>query len=258
MRQRAIGLREQRPLDGVVHVDVVLVREAELHDAQRIFAARRLHEAVVANVGVGPVDAVRIDLLAAAIDVETVRPDGRAATASPAEQRGEEVAATGRPEPRLQLAHLDPVRHAPRGIETDELHIGGEHRRRPGRQADDDALLEDDLAALVDARHELRNVVLDVDLAHVLGQPAPALHVEHEAQSIGLGIGRFVRVHLAVERHACRARQLARSLDAALDLKRLEREFKLFVEQRLGRPGVGRHLEALAQQCDFRRIHALL
>ena len=43
------------------------------------------------------------------------------------------------------------------------------------------------LALLEDARHELRQVVLDVELAQVLRHPAPALHVDDEALHLRAG-----------------------------------------------------------------------
>ena len=47
----------------------------------------------------------------------------------------------------------------------------------------------DDLALLEDARHELRQVVLDVELAQVLRHPAPALHVDDQALRLRAGRG---------------------------------------------------------------------
>ena len=51
MRQRLV---EQLALRGVVHVDVVLVGEHELDDAQHVVGARRLDEGEAADVDLSP------------------------------------------------------------------------------------------------------------------------------------------------------------------------------------------------------------
>ena len=64
MAQRPERLSEQTSLRRVVHVDVVSVREPELHVAERIIGAGRLHKAVAADIDVTPVDRIWIYLTA--------------------------------------------------------------------------------------------------------------------------------------------------------------------------------------------------
>ena len=110
-----------------------------------------------------------------------------------------------------------------------------------------------DAAALDDARQELRHVVPHVELAHVGGHPAPALHVDEDALDLGI-----VRL-----RHGCRLGSAVEHLPRAVaddavgtqalgGLKLLHRRLQRVVvdvlHHRIGR----RHFQPLAQQGDLR------
>ena len=81
---------------------------------------------------------------------------------------------------RPDLLGLDGVRHVPIGIEHDLLHVLAEDRRLLVGLADDHARRVDDLAVLDDAQHEFGDVDVHVEGAEVVGQPAPALHVDED------------------------------------------------------------------------------
>ena len=134
---------EQMPLRRVVHVDVVLVGEAEFHHAQHVLGAGRLHEIVLMDGGGRPGDGVGIDGLAAAHDAQPMRLS-----------TGLRHRRTGRRSRRRPCAAaaaarcLHAGRHAPGGMEDHEQHVGGEHRRRPSGLADHDPLGQHQLALL--------------------------------------------------------------------------------------------------------------
>ncbi len=78
-------------LGRVVHVDVVLVGEHELHVAERVLGPRRLLEADGANVDAAPVDGIGIDLAAVDVGAQLVGIEhglGRIAAAEDAEEAG--------------------------------------------------------------------------------------------------------------------------------------------------------------------------
>ena len=160
VREVALRAGEKLALGGVVHVDIVLVGEAELDDAERVLGAGRLHEAVVGQVGVRPVDAVGIDGVAVVGHAQAVGADHISAAA--AEELVEEPAAALL-QTRFQLLELDAVRHAPFGMEDDIQHVRREHRRRPCRLPDDDLFDVGLFVVLHDPRHVLGDVIPDVE-----------------------------------------------------------------------------------------------
>ena len=145
-------------------------------------------------------------------------------------------------------------------MEDDGAHVGREDGGGRIGLADDDLRRVDDLALLVDPRHELREVVLDVELAQVLGHPAPALHVDDDALRVRARRGPALPLGLldaGIERGARSRRQDARGLDVVLLLERFHRVLHLEV---VGVLGAARHLQAqpLAQQCDMGMLAAEL
>src|SRR5262245_9457416 len=77
MALRAHGIIEQGFLRGVVHVDVVLVGEQELHAAQHVVWSRRLDEIEIAYILATPIDRIGIDVAAARSDEQTVALEDR-------------------------------------------------------------------------------------------------------------------------------------------------------------------------------------
>ena len=115
------------------------------------------------------------------------------------------------------------------------------------------------MTLLEDARHELRQVVLDMELAQVLRHPAPTFHVDDQALRLRAGRGgcELVRFHAAVERRARARRQDAVGLDVVLLLERAHRILHLQVVDVLRAAGQ-RQVEPLAQDCDLRMLAAEL
>ena len=116
VRVGADGLVEQPPGGRVVHVDVVVVREEELHCTKQVVGPRQLPQPLDA-VG-GPVDLVLVRLEPGRVGID----------------------------PRLILPGTNPSRHVPVGVEDHILEGLREERREP---------LLDPLAILVDPVHPL-------------------------------------------------------------------------------------------------------
>src|SRR5262249_58894903 len=72
-------------------------------------------------------------------------------------------------------------RGCPFRIEYDALHLGGEDRRGIFKLADGDLVRMDHFSVPDYVEHELRNVVLHIDLPEIDRHPAPTLHVTHDA-----------------------------------------------------------------------------
>ena len=94
------------------------------------------------------------------------------------------------------------------GMENDELHTGGEHRRRPRGLSDDHLLLQFEFFALPDLAGELRDVVHHVERAEIHRQPAPTFHVGDEPIGISPGISPLW-LAFAIERGARSVVQIA-------------------------------------------------
>ena len=80
-------------------------------------------------------------------------------------------------EARPKLVDLDAFGNDPRWPEHDVLQRPGKDRALFVGLPGDDLGAADDLAVLVDVLHELRNVIQDVEIAHVGPHPSPHLHV---------------------------------------------------------------------------------
>ena len=76
-----------------------------------------------------------------------------------------------------QLLVDDRLRHVPGRVDDDELERVGEDRRRGFFLADDHFRAMRDRAAPHHGQLEFGNIDLDVILAKVARQPAPALHI---------------------------------------------------------------------------------
>ena len=191
---------EQAALDGVVHVDHVLVGIDELEFAQHIGRPWRLDEGDIGHIHAAPVDAAGIDDAAVIFHLEAVLAQDRAAAepAAAAQVRHEVLPHDGR-------------RHGPFRVEHDGLHVGGENRGRVSQQADDDLVGVNDLPVFHHVEHVLRDVVLNVDLAEILRHPPPALHVDDDLLDVAL------------------ARRLARTVAAACLHQRLPQVLELLM-----------------------------
>src|SRR5689334_3167246 len=110
------------PLWGVVHVDVVLVGNAELDDTEHDRGARWLSEVEALDVDARPVDGIGVDRAPAAADVQTITSKYRGGPA------GEKPSSPGIAQQRGQPVGLHTRRYTPGGVEDDELHVGGEDR----------------------------------------------------------------------------------------------------------------------------------
>ena len=223
--ERAHGLGEQLALRRVVHVDVVAVGEAEFHDAEHVGAAGRLDERVGARIGPGPVDLGGVDRAAVIAHAQIMALKDAGIGHGGAE--AEEVVALGLAAQRREdFLHLDAVGHAPFGVEDHELHVGREDRGRRVGLADDDLFLMHQLAGVIDAGRVLGDIILDVECAHVGGQPAPAFHVEGDAFDVAGGVGRgggLLLFAAAVEGGSGCARDHAVGVEAVLVLERFDR-----------------------------------
>src|SRR6185312_13438585 len=145
-----------------MHVDVVLIGEAEFHEAQRIIGTRRLCETVLPDVSGVPVDRVRVDLMTVVINLQLIGFENTRATAAAttAKELVEEVETRIRraSQTRQKLLSLDAVGHSPAGVKDHELHFSRKHGRRPRRLSNDHLLPELHLVALPDLADEFGDV----------------------------------------------------------------------------------------------------
>ena len=92
MAERTQPIAEEMPVWRIVHVNVVLVWEAEFHNAQHILPPRTLRELVAADVHARPIDRVGIDRVA--VDAHAEPPKPLQDFAAPAAAEEEETAAS--------------------------------------------------------------------------------------------------------------------------------------------------------------------
>src|SRR5262245_29739679 len=112
----AHGIIEQGFLRGVVHVDVVLVGEQELHAAQHVVWSRRLDEIEIADVVAAPIDLIGIDIAIAVFYAQAVTLEHRGVPGA-----AEEAATV--PHIGRDHLHLDGVGDIPIGVEDDLFHL---------------------------------------------------------------------------------------------------------------------------------------
>ena len=214
---------EERLRRRIVHIDRKGVGEEELHLAQRILMTRRLHEAEGEIFRIAVVRPVHIPAA-----------DPSGIPAPPAVDTDPLFAhRTGVPQ---QLGdHLlldDALWHIPVGVEHDRLHDIGEDRRGVFPFADHHLHLTLHCAAVLDRKHECRDIDHDVAGRTAGDQPLDAVEVETE------GIDTLLQRH--IERlHRLRADHPV-TLQAVARLERLHRGLHAAVIARtlLRAPGI--------------------
>ena len=158
----------------VVHVDGVPVGEEEFHLAEIVCRPGLLREGVAQAVDPIPIDLGRIDRRAVIADEQLMDPEDRVV---PLLQRRQDV-----------LLHHR-LGRVPIRIEDDGLHVGGEHGRGIADRADQRLVGINGLPVLHDVQHERGRVVPHIDVAEVLGHPAPALHVDDQPLDVLVAAG---------------------------------------------------------------------
>ena len=189
---------------------------------------------------------IGIDIAVAVLDAQTVTLEhGRVPAAAEEAAAGSHV--------RRDLFVLDGVGNVPIRIEHDLFHLVGDHGRLRFGFADDHARGVDRRPLFDHAQREFRDVDRHVERPEIVGEPAPALHIDENLADARLAADR-PRLLALIEQPPCARADGAVGGHAAGRLERADRlahGLVVFVFVR-----AGRKVEPLPQKRDLLVFHA--